>query len=310
MTPTFPSPIVPESRRVSIRLPRPLWIGLAAAVLAVVALGLQFGLPIYRQEVAIRAIERLGGVAERQVRGPQWLRDWIGEKQIVVLDRVTAVGLERVAATDDAMVHLKSLYGLQTLMLNHSRISDAGLANLAMVASLEWLELPGTQITDCGLAHLKRLTRLEGLDLTGTRVAGPGLANLAGASALRRLWISETTVTDSGLEHLKGLVNLEELDLRNTRLTDAGLRHLRGLTNLKTLWLDQTQVTDDGLKYLTGMASLEELAWITRRSQTRESKGSRRHCLIAKSFTDEGHATAISRPVITRCNPQSLSRGA
>ena len=46
-------PTLPELRRFSIRLPRPLWIGLAAIVLVVVAVGLRVGVPIYRQQVAL-----------------------------------------------------------------------------------------------------------------------------------------------------------------------------------------------------------------------------------------------------------------
>lgn len=64
-------PTTPESRRFSIRLPRPLWIGLATVVLVVVTIGLQFGVPIYRRHVAIREIERLGGKFETSKGGPE-----------------------------------------------------------------------------------------------------------------------------------------------------------------------------------------------------------------------------------------------
>ncbi len=53
--------MTPKPRRFSIRLPRPLWIGLAAAVLVVGALGLGFGVRIWRQYATVQAIERLGG---------------------------------------------------------------------------------------------------------------------------------------------------------------------------------------------------------------------------------------------------------
>jgi len=43
-----------ELGRFSIRLPRPLWIGLLAASLVVVAAGIQFVVPIWRQQAAIR----------------------------------------------------------------------------------------------------------------------------------------------------------------------------------------------------------------------------------------------------------------
>jgi ABC-type branched-subunit amino acid transport system permease subunit len=34
-----------------LRLPRPLWLGIPTALLVVAAVGLPFGLPIYRQHV-------------------------------------------------------------------------------------------------------------------------------------------------------------------------------------------------------------------------------------------------------------------
>ena len=52
------APITPEPRRFSIRLPRPLWIGVAAMVV-VGGVGLRIGLPIYWQQAAIREIKRM-----------------------------------------------------------------------------------------------------------------------------------------------------------------------------------------------------------------------------------------------------------
>jgi len=58
-------PATPERRRFAIGLPRLLWIGVAAVVLVVVALGLRIGLPIYRHQAAIHTIERIGYLNER-----------------------------------------------------------------------------------------------------------------------------------------------------------------------------------------------------------------------------------------------------
>jgi hypothetical protein len=83
-------PISVDPRRVSIPLPRPLWIGLVAVVLAVVATGLQFGLPIYRQQAAIREIERAGGRVHVVPRGPAWL------------------DLDSTQVTDAGLVHVRA----------------------------------------------------------------------------------------------------------------------------------------------------------------------------------------------------------
>jgi hypothetical protein len=47
------SPTPPKPGHHSIRLPRPLWIGVATGVLVIVALSLRFGIPTYRQRAAI-----------------------------------------------------------------------------------------------------------------------------------------------------------------------------------------------------------------------------------------------------------------
>jgi hypothetical protein len=66
-------PTMPGPRRFSIRLPRPLWIGVAAVLLVVAEAGLRIGVPIYRQHAAVREVKRLGGKVEAERHGPEWL---------------------------------------------------------------------------------------------------------------------------------------------------------------------------------------------------------------------------------------------
>ena len=59
----------------------------------------------------------------------------------------------------------------------HPQISDAGLADIKGLTSLEALNLNSCrQVTDAGLVHLKGLTNLEDLDLGETKVTDAGLA--------------------------------------------------------------------------------------------------------------------------------------
>ena len=61
--------------------------------------------------------------------------------------------------------------------LNTIKISDAGLADIKGLTSLEALNLNSCrQVTDAGLVHLKGLTNLEDLDLGETKVTDAGLA--------------------------------------------------------------------------------------------------------------------------------------
>jgi hypothetical protein len=110
--------------------------------------------------------------------------------------------------------------------LSGTELNDEGLAAVAQVENVVWLNLAGTQITDAGLAHL------------------------ADMASLRRLHLEKTSIGDSGLSHLSGLENLEYLNLYGTKVTDAGLEHLAPLTNLQKLFLWQTEVTAEGARTL------------------------------------------------------------
>jgi hypothetical protein len=204
MAPASEKPTIAEPRRFSIWLPRPLWIGLASIVLVVVAVGLQFGLPIYRQQMAIRAIERVGGRIDGvKLRGPDWLRKRLGDERMKLFNEVTAVDLYRSRATDVTLSEIRGLSGMQRLNLVNANVTDAGLVNLKGLAELRLLLVSGTRVTDAGLVHLKGLTSLRWLLLDGTEV------------------------TDAGMPHLKDLRDLEWLGLCDTRVTDRAIAELQ-----------------------------------------------------------------------------------
>jgi hypothetical protein len=216
-------PMTAEPRRFSIRLPRPLWIGLATVALIVVAVGLRIGVPIYRQNVAIREIERLGGKVERRARGPNWLLRTLGNAWTGSFGDVVAVDYTASAVT------------------------DADLTDLQKLPYLELLTLADTKVTDRGLDHVQRLTSLRALVLTSTPVTDAGIARLETMSQLEGLGLIDTKVTDAGLERLKGLVHLKDLGLTSTSITDAGLAHLHGLTELRLLCIERTRASDEGV---------------------------------------------------------------
>ena len=128
-----------ESRRFSIRLPRPLWVGAVALVLIVVAFGISFGVPIYRQQAARREIGRLGGRLEEKYHGPQWLRRLLGYDRTRVFDVINVV---RLGGTD---------------------FGDGDMQFLIGLGSVEHVVLYDTKVTDSALVHLRTLGRLKRL---------------------------------------------------------------------------------------------------------------------------------------------------
>ena len=73
--------------------------------------------------------------------------------------------------------------------------------------------LNGTKMTDAGLKELAGLKSLQALDLGGTQVTDAGLKELAGLKSLRALDLRWTQVTDAGLKELAGLKSLQTLNL-------------------------------------------------------------------------------------------------
>jgi hypothetical protein len=116
---------------------------------------------------------------------------------------------------------------------------------LAALKSLTALNLGNTKVTDAGLKELAPLENLTTLGLKGTQVTDAGLKELAPLKNLTELHLSGTQVTDAGLKELAPLKNLTDLYLTASQVTDAGLKGLAPLKNLTTLHLDRTQPVAD-----------------------------------------------------------------
>jgi hypothetical protein len=200
-TPLSAIPSVP--RRFSIRLPRPLWIGLTTAVLVVVAVGLGVVLPILRQQVAIREIQRLGGEIVIQNGGFAWLRSRIGDEQMKYFDKAVQVDLTAKSVNDATVRHIAALSDLKVVWLGNSRVTDDGLVHLRGLTNLEQLWLGNTQITDAGVVHLQGLRSVHDLSIANTRISDTGLAHLRGLRSLRQLSVGNTWVTDAGVADLQ-----------------------------------------------------------------------------------------------------------
>jgi hypothetical protein len=204
-----------EPRRLSIPLPRPLWIGLATATLIGAAAPLAVVMPAYWQRATIRTVERAGGNVRTRPGGFGWLRSCIGNGRMAIFDEAEFV----------------NLYG--------SSIAEDQLPRLGQLVGLEKLILLGTPTTDKSLEHIGRLRRLRYLDLEATRVTDAGLRNLAGLDQLESLDLSQTEVGDKGLVQLESLKRLKQLRLYGARVTDAGITRLKRAIPGLNVWASE-----------------------------------------------------------------------
>jgi Leucine-rich repeat (LRR) protein len=135
---------------------------------------------------------------------------------------------------------------------------DTILTAVTELPNLTYLEAGGTKITDAGVEELAAIKSLEVLHLWNTAVTDSGLEPLKKLNELRVLSLGGTSVDDSGISQLVDLKNLEELRLNGTRVTDAVVEHLKKLPKLQKVWLQNTKLTPQAVDELRQAFTEEE----------------------------------------------------
>jgi internalin A len=108
------------------------------------------------------------------------------------------------------------------------KITDLGLAKLARLKKLRYLDVSGAQLTPAGLKVLESLPRLERLSLWNcTGLDDSAASALAAIPSLTNLDLSYTSVGDSTLGKLASLPRLKYLYLTDTKVTPAAVQGFR-----------------------------------------------------------------------------------
>ncbi len=79
-----------------------------------------------------------------------------GELTEADLEEVTTLGFIRTKITDAGLKEVAKLQNLTNLHLNETQITDAGLKEVAKLQNLKVLFLARTKITDAGVAELQK----------------------------------------------------------------------------------------------------------------------------------------------------------
>ena len=138
-----------------------------------------------------------------------------------------SVDLRQTHVREDQLAALGRLVGLRRLFLSRTpTVGDGVVAHLRGLWALKSLSLDHTAVGDAGVAALAGLGALQELDLAHTRVIGRTFASLARLGSLRSLDLSHTLVDDAAVVSLAALPRLEELVLRGTRVTGRGAKAL------------------------------------------------------------------------------------
>lgn len=123
-------------------------------------------------------------------------------------------------------------------------LRDKDLANLANCKNLKSLQTGGRvqSVSDAGLAHLAGLRSMERLSVGGHGVTDAGLVHLAEMDQLNSLNISGN-ITDAGLRHIEKLKSLESLTVNSQKNFSPGaVKRLRAnLPNVRAFNLDKNR---------------------------------------------------------------------
>jgi hypothetical protein len=196
-----------------------------------------------------------GSVSALEEAGAKLKKD--GDGLVIEVDfRGTTVG-------DSALEHLAGLRRVRSVLLNETGVTDAGMATVGKVATLQNVDLRGCTISNAGLEPLAALSELKALRLSGesgtTSVDDDGMKHVAKMKNLKALLLDFLWISEVGLEQLAGLDKLEELYLAKTLVGDDALATMSQFPRLKKLRISQCQFENEGLAHLAKVTTLEDL---------------------------------------------------
>lgn len=151
------------------------------------------------------------------------------------LDQITEIDARGGQVSPTGLAVVAKLPNLKYINLEGTAIGDADVTLLSQAPSLESVRLNGANITDSGIDALRPLPNLRELFISRARLTREGFAEIAKHQSLERLEIDSTPLDDASFELLCGLKNLNYLSMSNTQVTDVGLMNLSKLDNLASL---------------------------------------------------------------------------
>ena len=161
--------------------------------------------------------------------------------------------------TNRILEYLKDHQDMRIIFLSGENISDEGLVNLAGMAGIERLGFDSSRITNAGLKHIAGLKALWGLGLINADIDGSGLAQLVSLADIKQLNVSCSSFDDASMGILARARSLRTLGLAETRVSDEGIRRILQLPNLEVINLSHTKVTDSGVLELGSLPNLQKL---------------------------------------------------
>lgn len=231
------------------------------------------------------ALARLGGITSLKSLGigATQANDAVVES-VASLPGLESLDLSSTPVTPAIGTSLSRISNLQVLNLGYTVVDDTTVAGFARLPIRE-LDLSRTRITNASLAIIRKIGTLESLVVPFCGVTGAGFQGY-GASGLKLLNVGETPFGLDGFVAIKGMKSLENLNVYAAGLiehksadvfgtfpslkilnaggngvTDAGMEvFFKGLKKIEELILSSNKsISDRGLSYLVGLKTLRIL---------------------------------------------------
>ncbi|MFO0976201.1 MAG: hypothetical protein U0996_07355 [Planctomycetaceae bacterium] len=150
--------------------------------------------------------------------------------------------------TPDQIV--QEIVAMQSIQLSDAELLQLSIAKPANEA-VQQLDLGGSRVTAAGMAELAKLPNLRTLKLTGYTGSPSDWAGLAAVTQLETLDASGSNLNDQTLPAVGALVNLKTLNMSRTAVTDAGFTALTKLSKLESIDCGSTSITGAGFEAFT-----------------------------------------------------------
>lgn len=159
--------------------------------------------------------------------------------------------------TDADLEYLAGCTKLQSLSLQPSSITDAGVASLSRFGQLEHLTVTTDRsLTEDVFSTIEQLSHLKSLRLEAPEMTDVSLAPFSSLRKLDLLRLTGATIRGDDLKHLTGLGGLRVLDLINCRIEADGLAALQPSLSGPRLGLYGSNITDEHIP------AIEQLTWL------------------------------------------------
>jgi hypothetical protein len=224
------------------------WWFVGAGILLAVAVGFQQAEPLEDLRKYGSLAQGVGGLkADEYIFMPDEKNVSGFVDSLAVVARchsVRGLFVPKIDNLEEALTRIAKIQHLTWLRMRCTDAEEDDLAALAGMKTLQFLDVSeNPSVTDAGVAALAGLENLRYLNLTNTSVTGTGFKDRADMVNLYKLTLNDCPVTDESLAAIPHFPRLEELLLAGTEVTDTGLMGLVGWHSLRrVLWSDRMSV--------------------------------------------------------------------